>query len=415
LIALAVLAAFACGFALLRGPGAVVLGLALSGAAWSAGLLLFGATGAGADLALLAAAGVAWRFGEQRSLVQRGPVNNVHRAVCAGAALVVAALFLEHSIRYPDGGWDAVAIWNLRARSLFAAPQQLALVFSPELPAQHPDYPILLPALVAHGWFALGNRTAAVPIAMSFLFAAAGVAALASAVSARRGPTIGLAAALLLLGTPELLTLAWNQYADVKLAMLLLVAVALAVEERFALAGLAAGLCAFTKNEGAIELAALFLAVLLVAGRRAAVRFALGAAAPVALLAYFKLRWAPPNDLATQTRLGDVLRHAPRRIGIVARGFALEAVDFSHWGIALPAVALAWIVKLRSRSLPAVFIALMLAVIFAVYLATPWNPVEHMHSSLDRLLFQLWPSIIYATAAAVPADASTPLPGQDRA
>src|SRR5438552_2302100 len=112
--------------------------------------------------------------------------------------------------------------------------------------------------------------------------------------------------------------------------MLLLVAVALAVEERFALAGLAAGLCAFTKNEGAIELAALFLAVLLVAGRRAAVRFALGAAAPVALLAYFKLRWAPPNDLATQTRLGDVLRHAPRRIGIVARGFALEAVDFSR-------------------------------------------------------------------------------------
>src|SRR5438270_558631 len=158
------------------------------------------------------------------------------------------------------------------------------------------------------------------------------LAPVASAVSARRGPAIGLAAALLLVGRPELLTLAWNQYADVKLAMLLLVAVALAVEERFALAGLAAGLCAFTKNEGAIELAALFLAVLLVAGRRAAVRFALGAAAPVALLAWFKLRWAPPNDLVAQTRLGDVLRSAPRRIGIVARGVALEALDFSHWG-----------------------------------------------------------------------------------
>ena len=79
-------------------------------------------------------------------------MNNVHRGVCAGVALVVAGLFLEHSIRYPDGGWDAVAIWNLRARALFAAPQQPGLVFSPELPAQHPDYPILLPALVAHGW-----------------------------------------------------------------------------------------------------------------------------------------------------------------------------------------------------------------------------------------------------------------------
>ena len=56
-----------------------------------------------------------------------------------------------------------------------------------------------------------------------------------------------------------------------------------------------------------------------------------------------------------------------------------------------------------------------LPVIFGVYLATPWNPVEHMHSSLDRLLFQLWPSIIYATAVAIPAAASTPEPGPDRA
>jgi hypothetical protein len=60
-----------------------------------------------------------------------------------------------------------------------------------------------LPALVAHGWFAVGARTPAVPIAISFLFGAAGVIALAAAVGERRGPALGLAAALLLLRTPS--------------------------------------------------------------------------------------------------------------------------------------------------------------------------------------------------------------------
>jgi len=442
LIALAALAALAGGITVLRAAGArgpfalaagAVVGLGLSGMLWSAGLLLLGATGAGSDLMmLLGAAAIWWRFRGGRDEEELGEEKNNFFsaarappwlvAACALAALVVTALFLEHSLRYPDGGWDAVAIWNLRARALFGAPHRLADVFTNELPRQHPDYPLLLPGLIAHGWFALGTRTALVPIAVSLLFAAAGAAALGFAVRDRRGPALGLAAALLLLGTPQFLLLAWNQYADLKLAMLLLVAVVLASGGRFFGAGLVAGLCAYTKNEGLLECALLLLAVLLVSGCRAAVEMLLGAALPLALLAYFKVRWAPPNDLVSRTVVGDLVRRVPGRVFVVGHGFGAQFIDFGTWGLAPPFVALCWIARWRrrKRTLSSLFLALAIGAVFAIYLATPNDPVEQMKTSLDRLLFQLWPSIIYSTAialapAAAPAGAAPPRSAADPA
>jgi hypothetical protein len=436
LIVLSVAAAAACGVAFVRAAlpdrggwliasAGLLAGLAMSGAAWSAGLLLFGAAGAGSDAVLLGLAALFFLLRPKR-LPRGGPADMVPLALwaaCGLAALVVTALFVEHSIRYPDGGWDATAIWNLRARSLFAAPDRLAEVFSPELGAQQPDYPPLLPGLIAHLWRGLGNHTPVVPIALSFLFAAGGALALGSAVSARRGPVLGVAAVLLLLGTPDLLILAWNQYADLKLAMLLLLAVVLATDRSFAAAGVLAGLGALTKNEGLLEAGTLGLSVLIVFGRRAALRFALGAAVPLALLLHFKLRWAPPNGLVAGTSARDVLLRAPRRIGLVARGFAAQLFDFAHWGCALAFATLCHAAGFRGRqrgSVAAVFVALTLPIFFGIYLATPWDPSQHIATSLDRLLFQLWPSIIFLTAtslfpAAAPAADAPPRSASDPA
>lgn len=399
MILLLLVAAFACGYALLREPwGALVLGLGLSGALWSAGWLLLGLTGPWTDLALLVLAVVCWRSTGRRS--SSSPA--VHLVVLAAFGLVMAALFVEHSIRYPEGGWDAVAIWNVRARAIFGAPGNLAQVFSPDVGATHPDYPLLLPGLVAHGWFALGHRTALAPIAVSFLFAAGGVGALCAAVREKRGPAFALAAALLLLGTPDLLALAWNQYADLKLAMLLLLAVVLASDERYLLAGLAAGLAAYTKNEGLIECIALLAAIAAADGPKAAARFLAGAAAPLALLLYFKLRWAPANDFASGSRF------VPWRALAIARGYALEIANFEHWGLSLAAVALLWIFRARSRSAGALFVALMLLGFFAMYLFIPGEPRERMRDSIDRLLFQIWPALIYVTALAVSRGPAAP-------
>jgi hypothetical protein len=352
-------------------------------------------------LLLLAGGALWWRRRPQTPAAVEPGAPRWLLAAIAVAGAVVAALFVEHSIRYPDGGWDARAIWNLRARMLYGAPDRLTDVFPRDIPEQHPDYPLLLPGLVAHLWFAAGARTPLVPIGVSAAFAVAGIAVLYREVARERGKAIGLCAALLLLGTPDFLILAWNQYADLKVAMLLLVAMVLASEGRHATAGLVAGLAAYTKNEGLVEVGALLIAIAARAGLRQAARFVSGALAPLALLAYFKLRWAPPNDLLASTSVAAAASRAPRRGGLVLQGFLAQLTDFPHWGCALPVVAVAWVARWRSRErgrIAPLFVALTLASFFAIYLVTPRGAQYHLESSLDRLIFQLWPTMLYASA-----------------
>ena len=394
---------------------ATLLGLGLSSAAWSAGLLSFGSSGGASDL-LLAALGIATLLATRaRGLTlqseRREPAPIELRVFPALAALFVAALFLEHSVRYPDGGWDATAIWNVRARALARAPGRLDLVFAPELP--HGDYPLLVPGLIAHAWRALGETTPVAAVLLHGLFAALAVATPAFAVAHRRGEAMGLMAALLLLGTPCLLTFSWSQVADVPLAAFIVLAAALVNERSFILAGLAAGLGAWTKNEGALALAALAIATFSIAGPRQVAKLVLGSLPPLLLLASFKLKFAPVNDLAKATSAAGLRSRFLEwpRYWTVARAIFSRPFRFEDWGLSLPAAVLGALAPLRRGSalpeakVPAVTCALLAAFFAAVYVATP-RPLDwHLATSLDRLLFQLWPSALYALLLALPLPA----------
>ena len=286
---------------------------------------------------------------------------------------------------------EICAIWNLRARSIFAAPFDRAAIFAPEVP--HADYPPLLPSLIAQVWFLLGARTQIWPILVSALFAIGGAHALFAGVARKAGTGAAWMSLLLLIGTPQFLLLTWQQTADLKVATLLLVAVIAAREEQFALCGLACGLAALTKNEAAFE-AAILLA--LVRKPRA-----LLAAAP-ALIAFVAFHLAvPANDLQTALHWPHAL---PRRLWQVLRAFASQLWSFSDWGLSLPALVI--FVLWKGPRLE--FIGLSLLFLVGVYLFTPLPLAYHLSSSLDRLLFQLFPSALYACASCFP-DSKTSL------
>jgi hypothetical protein len=296
-------------------------------------------------------------------------------------------------VRYPDGGWDARAIWNLRARALHRTPERPDLALAAEMPESHPDYPILLPSLVADAWDALGSETPAAQASLAALFTVLLVLVPATA-SSRSGRESGWLAALLLLGLPALLQQGWSQYADVPLADFLVTAAALAVEQgprAPVLAGLAAGLGALTKNEGILWVLALgaFLP-----SRR---RFALGAALPLGLLLVFKLAFPRPNDLASAA--GSISLADPRRGLALGGALAAQVWNFPAWGLAGPAIVIA-LVALRAeervRPLERA-LALALALICAIYLAAP-RPVEELaRVTLDRLLLQ-WSGVAVLVA-----------------
>jgi hypothetical protein len=320
----------------------------------------------------------------------------VPRAMLLAAALLAAGLFAAALWSRPDGGWDAMLIWNLRARLLTASPP-LPTAFDRRL--FHTDYPPLVsllgarsgsPALVALGF------AVATPLALyRFARRAAGAdpAALATA---------------MLLATPVFASVSAAQYADVPLAAFVLAAAGFALEGRLVWAGLCAGLSLLVKNDAAMEVACLGLVVLAARPWRTW-RFGLGVLPGLASLASFKLSpWPQKSELvaawttsAVLPRLADASRY-----GAIALAFAKVAVRPLDWGAGLLA-AVALLAVRRRRSGPGLlagFLAACLAALFLVYLTTPYPLGWHLETSLDRLLLQLWPSALLLCAIALAGD-----------
>jgi len=415
----------------LRAVMALLLGIGIWSGAYATALFVFGADGRTllAKDALLAAGGMAvlclrHRRPTAAPSVERPGTRPRRRwlwAAVAAAAVVATASFIEHVLRYPDGGWDAWAIWNLRARFLARAGDGFGAAFSPELLFwAHADYPLLLPGVVAQGFLLAGGEPLWVPAAAAYAFAALTVVLLGAAARELRGPGWGAVAALALLATPCFVGFAANQQSDVPVGAFLLAACALsamAVEtgrpRLLALAGAAASLAAWTKNEGLVYLLALGIALLAVRWAafpdrlRGVIRFGCGALPVLALLAWFKLRVAHVNDLLSQASLEPLLD--ARRWAELFGALLRRVVFFQNWSLWLVAelvVLIAVVPRLPPRAssrVLALAVALALSATAVVYVLQPHELVWFVRASADRVLVQLWPSIVLATVLSLAA------------
>ncbi len=424
----------------LRWALAPLLGLGAWSAAYAAALFAFGADPAVRFVkdAMLAVGGLAAVVG-QASMARRnargkeataGPPGSGRglQAALAAAAGLSAVLFVEHSLRQPDGGWDAWMIWNLRARSLARAGAAFRDAFSPELLLwAHQDYPILLPGVVAQGFLMVGSEPRWVPALVAFAFACLTVAVLASALETLRPRGSGFLAAIALLTTPCFVGFAANQQSDVPIGAFLLAASALlaaAIETRqprlFAAAGFSASLAAWTKNEGVLYaacLAATLGAVPWGAGRerrRGLLRFALGALPVLVLLAWFKLRVSHVNDLLHAASLSSLLELP--RWAVLAAVVLRRLVFFQNWSLWLVAelaVLVAVLPRVQGRPAARVIglaLGASLGATGIVYLLQPHELLWFVRASFDRILIQLWPSILFATLLALIPPVPSPRP-----
>ncbi|MFL5308920.1 MAG: glycosyltransferase family 39 protein, partial [Myxococcales bacterium] len=309
-----------------RGALAALFGVGIWSAGYTVALFAFGADPLVrlAKDALLVAAGTVVLVRRPRRAAAAATSRDSPRwpaYAVAAAAVLATAFFVEHTIRYPDGGWDAWAIWNLRARFLARGGAGFRAAFSPEILFwAHRDYPLLVPGAVAQSFLLARSESPWVPAAVSYTFAAAAVALLGAAARELRGAGWGALAALALVSTPCFVGFASNQQADVAVGALLLAACALTAiaiergEPRALLpAGFAASLAAWTKNEGALYFACLGTALLATRWApprqrlRAVLRFALGGLPVLAQVAGFKLRVAHESDLFTGASASRIL------------------------------------------------------------------------------------------------------------
>jgi len=356
-------------------------------------------------------------------------------ASALGVVVVVAmTTTICESIVEPYGDWNAWSVWNARAKFLFLGDDDWRRAFSPAL--QHPDYPLLLSATVARAWTFLKTDAAWVSWLMGNLFMWSAIALASFGVARAKGRTQGILAALVLAGNMAFVHSGGvQQYADVPLAYFMLATLVPLTLHDFEtnprkglifLAGLCAGLAAWTKNEGALFLVALFAArglagVLERRWRREAREllwlFA-GVLPMLTILVVQKTLLASANKMVSEQDFATTLR----RIADGSRHLEiLQAFDVTAWEVAhgflivLPVVAL---LLGRSRLGPLrrtgyrtawLVLAFMLAGYYCIYLVTPYDLTWHLQTSLNRLLVQLWPSgvFIFFLAIASPEEVLT--------
>ncbi len=318
----------------------------------------------------------------------------------------------------PDGAWDAWAIWNFKARWLARGGSSWSDILTNHIFATaHPDYPLLLPLSVSRLWTMTGGVPLAVPQAFGVCAAAVVAALLVGATRVLRGPMSAAVAGAGLLVLPPFLAASASQLADVPLAccyLATLVALALGAQggqgRWFALAGLSAGAAMWTKNEGTLFFVCALAGLVATAARsggerREAARrigeFVAGAAPFI--VATVVLRWiALPNDLmagqsvvATWERLTTAGRH----VEILRQGVTLLRTLPDAIGVVGVAGYLGFrglAPDLRPTMPVVITLALTACGYYALYLVTPSDLSWHLTTSADRLLIQLWPSLVFA-------------------
>ena len=338
-------------------------------------------------------------------------------AVCAGIYSAIVSI-----TRQPHGnGWDAWAIYGVRARAIFRGGTAWRDTFSTLIPWSHPDYPLLLPLSTVRIWLYSGGEVKAVQSILTVIYALATVGVVTFGLKRLRGLEQGLLAGILVLGWTTFLTYIGSAYADVPVmffftATLVLFALYHATTDGtynyLVLAGVTAGLAAWTKNEGLLFVVACATAHLVVTlrtqGAKAYFRqlrfFAYGLVPLLAIVLYFKTQLAPASELVTamsnQSTAAKLLDY--RRSIYIVRSFYWELIYYTGRGVSLtyllPFYILCFGVTLKHKLTIlqlGLMLLLMCAGYFWVYQTTPYDVAFHIKFSMDRLMMQQWPAFVF--------------------
>jgi hypothetical protein len=374
-----------------------------------------------------------------------GPPDAVSHVLVRGvflllAVIVIAAAYTEYR-ESPYGQIDATLIWNLKARFMIRGGD--AWTDFVHVARSNPSHPMLVPASVARLWAYAGSESPLIAAGLGFAVGAAIVAAVVGALGVRR--TRAWIAACVLIAPWTFGESLVAQTADLPFALYVLVT--LIVVLRYAdagsgdmrrwllLAGMLAGLVAWTKNEGLVFLAiTLTIAAWLVAraeGIRRLWWFLAGAAPALIALAWLKLAVAPVPPEYFAGAPGLAIAGTPpmgwARLALLPGLLWQHAVQWGGPAAAgtLPVAALAAVVVactrkgMAARTMLGVLIV-MFAAYCAAWLVSPLDTAWLVGQTFPRLLLHLWPSLVLAAfsyGAATGADAtlsSAPRPAPER-
>ncbi len=353
------------------------------------------------------------------------------QTILSALALIVFSISLastaSYLLRRKQGDWDAWMMFNRAARFVYRDQAHWLESFSRQMdPIFHADYPLLLAMNTASGWDALGMETPRVPMIQSALFAIACLGLAVSALASIKSTSQAALGLIILWGTPALVDEGSRELADVPLAFYILatgILIYLFVIHRkpalIALAGLTAGLAAWTKNEGSLFVIAVGIALAVAFFKQKPFRilslYGLGLAFPFTIVLYFKLFLAPPSDVLSNgaTRSLQQILNPARHLEVL-KFFWDQFIHFGNWtGVSLVIgiipILLVYFLLFRApinkERLPFYYAGITILVIqafgdYAVYLITPYDLTWHLTYSATRIVLQVFPLITFLILSA---------------
>ena len=316
--------------------------------------------------------------------------------------LVGTILFWYKSSRW--GGWDAWAIWNLHAKFLFYEECWTNLLTN-KISWTHPDYPIMLPSLIAVFWRGIGYIDPIVPALISYFVFIGILCFIWNSFHNASFKSIALLSSMILAIDIRFVLQASSQYADTIVALFILITVVLFSKRQdkplvfFLLLGFFSSMPIWVKNEGNIFF--IFTSILMVHQYKneppKIFAFLIGTLPVVLLYSCFKIFFAPDNDIigALNTNTYGKVMNLDRYIIVVKH---LIDTLIHHFPVLLVLffIVLVFYTKALFTRMSFIIFSTLFSYLF-VYIITPHDINWHLSSSLNRLIHHLYPSCIYCS------------------
>lgn len=309
--------------------------------------------------------------------------------------------FFDISVRWGD--FDAWAIWTQHAKFL-ADGFCFQNLFTEDIAWTHPDYPLMLPSIIAFSWRSLGFYSAYVPAVFAYLIAVSLVLTILSSFLEKKFLFSGISIFLIMTCSSVLFPFVNSQQADTILAAYILLTIVLMNHLQndksvfhLLLIGFFTATCGWIKNEGLVFFAlfAFCFSVKHFREKNMLKYFFVGAAFPLLVLFIFKFNYAPSSDLINgrneyATKIFDFSRY--NAIYDFASNYIVENCQLLMYSM----IAILVINYKYYSSFTFVVIFGLLVAYFFTYVLTPNDLTWHLSTSLHRLIHQVFPVLLYS-------------------
>ena len=136
---------------------------------------------------------------------------------------LIVLLFFFRCLRFPDGAWDAFAIWNLKAKFLACGNESWLEMFSDYYDYIHCDYPLFLPCVVARLFNYAHGTVTIIPLILSCFFSINCFILTYLYLKQFKNHYYAIFALCVLVFSPNILNESSNQYSDIPLAVYFLI------------------------------------------------------------------------------------------------------------------------------------------------------------------------------------------------